>query len=210
MDSRRSISWLAVAAIASVLSVGCNRNDVSEPEAEMVDAQAAKLADVEAAKVNGMGHDLPFKGSLDGVANFNMTGRAERCRTTALPFVTESAGSGNATHLGRGTWSSAHCTELPTGEPPPYFVFERGEWNFVAANGDELRVVYTGEQIDPLDPTDPQPMVLVAHGTITGGTGRFANATGWIELRGEVRLPPGGLEAPDWPIHFDVEGRIRY
>jgi hypothetical protein len=209
MNPRRSILLLAVAAITSLLSVGCERNPVSDPEAEMVDAQAVNL-DVEAAKVNRMGHDLPFKGSLEGVANFNMTGRAERCRTTALPFVTESAGSGTATHLGRLAWSSAHCTELPTAAPPPYFVFERGVWNFVAANGDELRVEYTGEQIDPLDPMDPQPMALVAHGTITGGTGRFANATGWLELRGEVRVPAGGLEAPDWPLHFDVEGRIRY
>lgn len=105
---------------------------------------------------------------------------------------------------------------MPTNEPPPYFLLERGQMTFVAANGDELYVECTGQQNDALDMTDPQPMKLVGHCTITGGTGRFANATGSFEKRGVVRLPPGGLEAPDWrslltlPVHFDLEGEISF
>jgi hypothetical protein len=201
MDCRTWIPLLAVAASASVFAVGCDGAPVSEPEATMFDLEVANL--------NRTQHDLPFKGSLDGVANFifDETERAARCRTTNVPFVTESRGSGNASHMGRLTWSSSHCTEDPRDEPP-YYVFERGEWILVAANGDEIHMEYTGEQNDPINQDDPQPMILVGHGTITGGTGRFANATGWIEMRGEVRLPPGGLYAPDWPVHFDLEGRI--
>jgi hypothetical protein len=202
MDCLTSMSFLAVAATASVFAVGCERAHVSELEASMFD--------VEIANLNRTGQDRPFKASLDGVANFNMTGREARCRTTDLPFITESGGTGTATHMGQLTWSSSHCTELPTEEPPPYFIFEGGEWILVAANGDEIHMEYTGEQSDPLDPADPQPMVLVAHGTITGGTGRFANATGWVEMQGEVRLPAGGMDAPDWPLHFAVEGRITF
>jgi hypothetical protein len=202
MHSRTSMSALAVATIASVFPVGCERASVSEPDTGIAAAEVVAL--------NTRAQDRPFKGSLEGVANFNMTGREARCRTTDLPFITESTGSGTATHMGRLTWSSSHCTEMPPSEPPPYFVFERSEMTFVAANGDELYVEGTGAQNDPLDETDPQPMTLVMYCTITGGTGRFANATGWFEMRGEVRLPSGGLEAPDWPVHFDLEGRISY
>jgi hypothetical protein len=203
MRFRTSISALAVATIASAFPVGCGWVAVSELDTGIAAAEVVAL--------NTPAHDRPFEGSLEGVANFNMTGREARCRTMDLPFITESAGSGTATHLGRLTWSSSHCTEMPTSAaPPPYFVFERSEMTFVAANGDELYVEGTGAQNDPLDETDPQPMSLVMHCTITGGTGRFANATGGFEMRGEVRLPPGGLEAPDWPVHFDLEGRISY
>jgi hypothetical protein len=202
MHSRTSMSALAVATIASVFPGGCERAPVSELDTGIAAAEVVAL--------NSGAQDRPFQGSLEGVANFNMTGREVRCRTMDLPFITESAGSGTATHMGRLTWSSSHCTEMPTSEPPPYFVFERSQSTLVAANGDELYVEGTGEQNDPLDETDPQPMALVMYCTITGGTGRFANATGWFEMRGEVRLPPGGLEAPDWPVHFKVTGRISY
>jgi hypothetical protein len=202
MQSRTSIWALAVATIASVFPVGCERVAVSELDTGIAAAEVVAL--------NTRAHDRPFEASLEGIANFNMTGREARCRTTDLPFITESAGSGTATHMGRLTWSSSHCTEMPTSEPPPYFVFERSEWTFVAANGDELRGVGTGEQTDPIDEADPQPMALVMYCTVTGGTGRFANATGRFEMRGDVRLPPEGLEAPDWPVHFKAKGRISY
>jgi hypothetical protein len=202
MHSRISMSALALATIASVFPVGCERAPVSDPDTGIAAAEVVVL--------NTGAHHRPFKGSLDGVANFNMIGREDRCRTMDLPFITESAGAGTATHMGRLTWSSSHCTEMPTSPPPPYFVFERSRSTFVAANGDELYVEATGEQIDPLDETDPQPMGLVMFCTITGGTGRFANATGSFEMRGEVSMPPGGLDAPDWPVHFEVTGRISY
>jgi hypothetical protein len=202
MRFRTSISALAVATIASAFPVGCGRVAVSELDTGIAAAEVVAL--------NTPAHDRPFEGSLEGVANFNMTGREARCRTMDLPFITESAGSGTATYMGRLTWSSSHCTEMPASEPPPYFVFERSQSTFVAANGDELHVEATGEQNDPIDEADPQPMALVMYCTITGGTGRFANATGRFEMRGDVRLPPGGLGAPDWPVHFKVTGRISY
>jgi hypothetical protein len=202
MYSPTSMSALAVATVASAFLVGCERAPVSELDTGIAAAEVAAL--------NTAAHDRPFKASLEGVANFNMTGRENRCRTMDLPFITESAGSGTATNMGRFTWSTSHCTEMPTSPPPPYFVFERGRSTFVAANGDELYVEGTGEQNDPLDETDPEPMALVMYCTITGGTGRFANATGSFEMRGEVSMPPGGLDAPDWPVHFEATGRISY
>lgn len=202
MHSRTSMSTLAVATIANALVVGCERTPGSEPDTGTAAAEVVAL--------NTAVPNRPLNGSLEGVANFNMTGREARCRTMDLPFVTESTGSGTATHMGRLTWSSSHCTEMPASEPPPYFVFERSRTTFVAANGDELYVEGTGEQHDPLDETDPRPMALVMYCTITGGTGRFRNATGSFEMRGEVRLPAGGMEVPDWPVHFKLTGRISY
>jgi hypothetical protein len=204
MHWRVQTSLIAVVAVASVSTAGCERAAVAELEAGSFEARVANL--------DGTAQDLPLKGSLDGAANFNFdeTERANRCRTTDLPFITESAGSGNATHMGPLTWSSSHCTEHPAGDAPPYFVFERGMQILVAANGDEIYIRYTAEQVDPIDEHDPQPMTLVGRGTVTGGTGRFANATGWIDMRGDVRLPAGGMQAPDWPLHFDFEGRISF
>jgi hypothetical protein len=204
MRCRALMSLLAVAAAPSGSMTGCDRAAVAELEAGAFEAVFANLGRT--------GQDLSFDGSLDGIANFDFdpAQREARCRTTDVPFITRSAGSGNAPHMGRLTWSSSHCTELPAGEPPPYFVFERGKQILVAANGDEIHLDYTCEQVDPIDEDDPQPMTLEGRGTITGGTGRFANAAGWIEMRGNVRLPPGGLEAPDWPVHFDFEGRLSF
>jgi hypothetical protein len=86
----------------------------------------------------------------------------------------EATESGQATHLGRysleesGTW---HFTE--TG-----YAFD-GTGTCTAANGDQFTfeitiivIVETGEENGLIE--------------ITGGTGRFAGATGWIDLESET------------------------
>ena len=103
---------------------------------------------------------MPFKGRLEGVVT-----------TTPLnpPFVSVLAeGTGNATHLGRLTWVATLVADNATGEAA-------GSYQFTAANGDMLFTDFTGRGV----PTEtPGVLSIVDDVTITGGTGRFAGATG--------------------------------
>src|SRR5262249_21321618 len=82
---------------------------------------------------------------------------------------------GNATHLGLFTVEIPHLVDLTTRTATGYYVF-------TAANGDTLIAEFTG-QAGPSDIPGVPRIVEVA--TITGGTGRFAGATGGFTV---VRL----------------------
>ena len=101
---------------------------------------------------------VPLKGTLQAV------------ETSVLQFPTllvDSSGSGNATHLGRYTVSYEATANLLTG-------YGTGSAQFVAANGDILFAQGWGQA------TLTAPNVYMIHEeyTITGGTGRFAGASG--------------------------------
>jgi len=109
---------------------------------------------VEAAK------QVPFHGSLEGLVT----------RSGAPPIVTvDVEAEGKASHLGRFEVSIPHEVEIATRTAT-------GSYLFVAANGDTLTADFVGHS----NPTDEDPTVLyiVEEATITGGTGRFAGATG--------------------------------
>jgi hypothetical protein len=77
--------------------------------------------------------------------------------------------TGNATHLGRFTAVCPHRVNVST--VPSTGV---GTWTFTAANGDTLMadVIGTGTVVAP------GVLHTVEQATITGGTGRFADASG--------------------------------
>jgi hypothetical protein len=112
------------------------------------------------------GHEVPFKGSLEGVET-----------TTSVvpgpPPVAHILGewTGNATHLGRFTVENPHTVNLVTRNGI-------GIFEFTAANGDTV----TADEIGHADIVSGAPpaaiLSIVEHATITGGTGRFAGATG--------------------------------
>lgn len=97
-------------------------------------------------------------------------------------FLTTQEGSGQATHLGRFSIRITFCIdgtdilddgELTEGESAPY---DGGVGVLTAANGDELHITIAGAVL-PSDHPDfdfefDDPYV------ITGGTGRFAGASG--------------------------------
>jgi len=103
--------------------------------------------------------ELPFRGSIQGV---------EIADVQFPKLFVDGSGSGNATHLGRFTLTYEVEVDLLTRE-----IF--GSSVFIAANGDSLATDITGLGT----PTENPDVVSVeeAH-TITGGTGRFAGATG--------------------------------
>ena len=103
---------------------------------------------------------VPFRGQLEGVATV-----APR----TPPFVSvDIEGSGHATQLGNFEVSIPHVTNRSNGTAV-------GSYEFTAANGDTLTADFT-ESFAPTDVPGVFSDVITA--TITGGTGRFAGATG--------------------------------
>ena len=112
------------------------------------------------------GEQVPFKGSLAGTV-------------TMTPIIgdpdfdvhVEIDGAGKATRLGNFSVSIPHDVDR---RPPPDSSLAVGEYVFTAANGDELYAEFSGEAML----IAPGFLSIVETGTITGGTGRFADATG--------------------------------
>ena len=106
------------------------------------------------------GEQVPFKGSLAGDVTI-----------TPLdpPFLSVLVdATGNATQLGQFTLTIPHIVNPANGTAI-------GSYEFTAANGDTLFADFTGQAT----PTaTPGVLYIEETATITGGTGRFADATG--------------------------------
>ncbi|HET6573076.1 MAG TPA: hypothetical protein VFG68_05710 [Fimbriiglobus sp.] len=106
------------------------------------------------------GEQVSFKGSLSG----DVTHTPVDPQTDAV--LVEATGT--ATQLGLFEVSVPHFVDLPTRTAA-------GTYEFTAANGDTLYAEFTGLAA----PTEtPGVLYIVETATITGGTGRFADATG--------------------------------
>lgn len=106
------------------------------------------------------GGQVPFKGSLDGVVSHT----AVDAQTDYV--LVEAAGT--ATKLGRFEVTAPHFVNTTTRTAAGYY-------EFTAANGDKVYAEFTGKA----RPTaTPGVIYIVETATITGGTGRFAGATG--------------------------------
>jgi hypothetical protein len=102
---------------------------------------------------------VPFRGNLQGLVT----------RAGAPPIVSVSVnGAGEAAQIGQFAVSIPHDVNVVTRTAA-------GDYLFVAANGDTLTATFTGASVPTADPT---VLAIVEHATITGGTGRFAGATG--------------------------------
>src|SRR5437773_1277994 len=115
---------------------------------------------------------VPFRGSLAVVQSGQVIGGF---------LVVEGSGVGNATELGRFTAIFNEQVDLSTG-------IGTGTFTFLAANGDTLSSSFIGNAT----PTpDPNILLLEEVDTITGGTGRFAGATGTFTLERVLNLTSG-------------------
>jgi len=98
----------------------------------------------------------------------------------------EATGSCQATHFGRDTFVAEHDV-VPTGPPDAIGMLPiailGGQSTHVAANGDELHSVYVGTGTVDLA---TGRIEFELEGRYTGGTGRFANATGATRIQGVV------------------------
>jgi hypothetical protein len=111
------------------------------------------------------GEQVPFKGSVAG----------DWYRTPLDPpyALDEFDLSGNATHLGKCELVIFATVNLTTRTAV-------GTYGFVAANGDTLTADFLGSSM----PTDTPGVILITEvAVITGGTGRFAGASGSFVCR---------------------------
>ena len=145
--------------------------------------------------------DRPFKASFDGEVYWVLD---EGCLSVnPMGLRTMSAAPGKASHLGKTTMTSGHCTP---GEEDT--VYGPGAMTFVAANDDELYLDYGG--VCPLarDLVVGEPFSCTVEAEITGGTGRFEDASGWLE--GAVVVDFLGFGEPSMPASWIYSGRIGY
>ena len=115
---------------------------------------------------------VPFKGSLNAV---------EIDVAQPPTLVVNGAGTGTATHLGRFAATYHVDVNLGTRGGPASI-------HFVAADGDEIFAEGSG-QGTPTE--DPEVASIVETYNITGGTGRFAAATGSFIVQRLVNTTTG-------------------
>ena len=119
--------------------------------------------------------EVPFKGDFSGTQ-------------TVTPLGPQSAyvngsGTGTATRLGLFTVEFPHEVNFVTRVGD-------GTYTFTAANGDTLSGDFTGQA------TGAPPLIsIVEHITVTGGTGRFAGATGTITVERRFNQATGETDA---------------
>ena len=113
---------------------------------------------------------LPFRGTFIGESARGAVNCPPTCPPTTLRVTGKD--TGEATHLGHFTAIYEDVVYIPA-------TTGTGTLTFTAANGDELFTRYEGGQTEFVPP-DLSTLTLVA--TITGGTGRFAAATGTFTI----------------------------
>ena len=132
-------------------------------------ASAVSLASI---AVSAVAAETPFKGRVTAV------------ETSQVVFPNATVmreGTGTATHLGKYTQHATFRVNVLT-------FFGTGTATFTAANGDTLSTSVVG-QGTPIGPTlPPTGLSLVEVYTITGGTGRFAGATGSFTMNITLEL----------------------
>jgi hypothetical protein len=189
-DGQSPVVWQAPEAAVSLTTVNLSHTDGTQETAANVDS--AFSADAQPARVNSStptvidgalpatgasfspqddmtlaspvaaGEQTPFKGSLEGMD----------IGTGKPPIVSaQITATGNATHLGEFTYSALITVDTTTRMGTGTFVF-------TAANGDTVFGALSGHST----PTAPNTLTIVENMSITGGTGRFAGATGSFAL----------------------------
>jgi len=150
------------ALVSAVVFVGCGQS--------VSPAGPSPLSGTGSSLGAGASQAVPFRGQMEGTQSLT---------PGQPPFATvNGSAAGTATLLGRFTVEFPHTvnTSTATGQ---------GIYTFTAANGDTLTASFTGA-------AQQGPIVhIVENAVITGGTGRFAGATGSFTARREFTPATG-------------------
>ncbi len=112
-------------------------------------------------------------------------------------WISTSEGTGTISHLGRVSWTTEHCFQLFLGT---FGEFGDAEVVITSANGDQLYGTYDGVMTSAT--TFAEDMI------ITGGTGRFAGASGVVAEAGWFDPATGYMEVTgDGWISYDASRR---
>lgn len=154
------------------------------------------LAGLPQAMVSAEGEQLPYKAG--GPEFVVQEGPHPDCGPGRLK--TDIQGSGQGTHVGQYSIVRQHCFNLVT------FSFEDGTFEQTAANGDKVWGTYSGYTAGVLEfAEDGSPVVILINSpwTITGGTGRFADAQG-------AGVAVGVFNLASESGNFDMDGWVSY
>lgn len=168
MYSRR-ISLISILILTLVLLVGCSGEGPMEPGTRGLDLSPAGSKDP--ATLQRSGDDPVGMDANDGMVPFRGTYTTVVAEAGFIPPVTallDLWGEGYATHLGKSTWYSLSSVDVVTG-------MQSGSTVEIAASGDEFHYDYLGGSFQ--DPVTGQASFW-GDWVVTGGTGRFAGATG--------------------------------
>jgi hypothetical protein len=122
----------------------------------------------------------PFEGTFEGT------------NQTVLPspgpgeFGFASTGTYQATHMGTGTFEAAGSIEYQRHQQAEHFEcgFVNGTLQLTAANGDTLDGhIDSDRSVNCQDPDATAPFEVTLYVEVIGGTGRFADATGWYFVK---------------------------
>lgn len=164
----------AISALAAtLLCCGCSQ-PTSPTRLSSVSPGNLRVEPGGEAAASPAAQQVPFKGSFAGTQS-----------VTPLqpPLVSVNGeGTGTATHLGLFTVELPHTVNLVTriGE---------GTYTFTAADGDTVTADFTGQAQGA-----PPLISITEHATVTGGTGRFAGATGTFTVERRFNQATGMTE----------------
>jgi hypothetical protein len=171
---------LATAFVIAAFAAGCTADSATSPTP--ADLSSVRQTQPAAA-------DVPFKGSCVTTSTADPIGPG---KLHILVY-----GQCDFTHLGKTQFFADQIANVAGGTLT-------GSNVFTAANGDQLYSVNSG----PLGP--PVRGVLVVGGdvTFTGGTGRFAHASGRGQFAGTVNVAAQtGANTWEGTIHYDASDR---
>ena len=166
---------LLLAPVSIVLLQSCKKEMSPAPENVLPAMAMAK-----------MDKAVPIKGSFTTSAEILQGPPMLQQRIT---------GVGSSSHLGKTSFVALPTLNLTT--PPPFNL--NGTAVFTASNGDEFYTSFTGTAT----PNGQGANIVVMTHSITGGTGRFTNASGTII--GNTVAVPGHTEG-----FITYEGTINY
>ena len=127
------------------------------------------------------GEQVPLKGWDRGSFTLQENG----CDPGVFRVVIDDAGK--ATHVGAYAYHADECFDGATGA-------FAGMFTITAANGDTISGTYEGTVVAVVGDLGFYEQDAV----VTGGTGRFAGASGGFHLSGIANLNPASLESSQW------------
>lgn len=176
MSSSRRVALPLLLGLVSLIA--CDTANVPEPNPGRFAANTAN-----AAKSGGTGM-VPFadSGSFHATADAGHISCAPTANNQVRTPTDKYIGSGPGTHVGMSIlrFSFTYCTTINMAGPDGYVLWTtEGPFTIEAANGDELEGFFYATQFATgnfrLDSVN-----------VTGGTGRFANASGRLNGQGYI------------------------